>query len=84
MTDVIRPFTIYIRHEGEMLNAYWTRSRSMDDAELVASIHFGLGKEKPELYDAFCNITKGITEHRRAQLGDLHSAIAFLPRTKTA
>lgn len=48
-----RPYRVAIRGEGKMINAYWTRTGTMDGAELIASIAREVCESSSELWDAF-------------------------------
>jgi hypothetical protein len=47
------PYRIAIRAEGKFVNAYWTRSNTMQGAELIASIHRDIGDANSEAFQGF-------------------------------
>lgn len=54
-----RPYRIAIRAEGTKVNAYWTRARTMDGAELVASINRDLCEQCPGMFNSFVLLMEG-------------------------
>jgi len=51
--DPMRPYRIAIRAEGNMINAYWTRTGTMEGAELVACISRDVCDSSNALFEAF-------------------------------
>ena len=75
-----RPYRIAIRAEGAMVNAYWTRTESMDGAQLVASISRELCEAEWAMFSAFRMLMEAAAvELVRLRLGARVSAVEVTP-----